>query len=444
MSLSSIVNITISSNSRGVSRKSFGVPLVIGQHAAWPELYREYSLGTALSSLVTDGIVVGSPIYKQVESLASNTPKPEKVIVGRLAASYSQIFKLTVKAAVETGTVYSFDLRAPNGGAVTTISYTAVALDTPTLVGAALNALVTAVSGLTSTATAGVLTVKVDDDNKMWQVEGLDVRLMGFEDTTADSSLVTNLTSIQAAYPDFYGVLLADCQSKARITALAAWAETQEVIFGATSFDTENLTTGTTTSVMYALNAAKYFRTFVIYSGDQTKRAAACWIGSRFAIAPGASTWAYKALSGVTRDKLTDAQIAAIKASSGNYYVEIAGVSVTLDGKTAAGEWIDVIRGRDWLKVRMQERVFGDLVNSPKIPYTNKGAGVIATDVEAQLAEGVGATYLSDTPEPFVTYPDVSTVSTANKNARLLPDVYFEATLAGAIHAVTIAGNILS
>ena len=55
MSLESIVQVTITSNSRGISRKGFGIPLVVAQHSVWAERYRVYNLGTALDDMVNEG-----------------------------------------------------------------------------------------------------------------------------------------------------------------------------------------------------------------------------------------------------------------------------------------------------------------------------------------------------------------------------------------------------
>ena len=114
----------------------------------------------------------------------------------------------------------------------------------------------------------------------------------------------------------------------------------------------------------------------------------------------------------------------------------------------ASGEFIDVIRGRDWLTARLRERIFGLLINARKVPFTNAGIDQVTSEVSAQLTEGIGAGYLSpDNLEgqdvPFVvTAPTAQEVSKADKIARLLPNVAFEATLAGAIHAVQINGSI--
>lgn len=440
MSLEEIVNVTITTNGRGVSRKSFGVPMVVGPHSHFVELAREYNLSTALASMVSDGFSVYDPIYKAVAALARNTPKPTKVIVGKLTTSYDQTFDLTVLPITAVGgEVFAFEIVHPDG-TVTSISYSATAAQDEDAIATAVAALVDAITGLTASATLNVISVAADNSDEQWFVRELDTNLVEFLETTPDSSLAANVTAISAVNDDWYGLINATPQSKARSLALAAHVETQEKILGVTTFDTDCGDQASTTDIMYALNAAQYFRTYCIYSESQGDHAAAVWMGNRFPFDPGSSTWAYKPLSGVTVDSLSAGFVSAVKAKSGNVYTTFAGLPVTEEGKMAAGEWIDVIRGRDWLVARIRERVFGLLANAPKVPFTDPGIDQVKAQVAAQLQEGIGNLYLAASPEPIVTAPLAADVSDANKTARLLPDVAFEATLAGAIHATNISG----
>lgn len=440
MSLESIVSVTISSNSRGVSRKSFGTALVLGYHTAWLQRYKVYNLGTALADIVADGIPVNSPIYRRVASLASNTPKPSKVVIGRLLTAPTHKGSITVvTGSVETGKVYSFTVTSP-AGLATQVSYTAQSGDTPALVAAALSAILDALTGIQSTTVAAAINWQADNAGQIWLFSGMSRDLLTYEDTTADTALATDLGVITTQYPDWYGVILADAPSKPRVIALAGAVETMERIQLTVSHDSNNLDPAATTCLFAALKAAQYFRTAAIYSADQTRDAAATWVGNRFPFDPGSSTWAYKPLSGVTVDVLTAGEQAAAAGFNGNIYVEIAGAAVTLDGKTAAGEWIDVIIFRDWLVATIRERVFLLLINNPKIPYTDAGVQLITSTIQAVLTEGIAKNGLASTPAPFVTAPAVSEVSDADKIDRVLPDVYFEATLAGAIHKLRING----
>jgi hypothetical protein len=446
MALSDIVNVVITSNSRGVSRASFGVPMVVGYHTNWYDTTRLYSLGSFKADMVADGFTVYDPIFRAVQALASSSPKVKNAVVGRLTTAYTQQFTLTMQtAATEEGKVIEFTVISPDG-TETDISYTVLAGATTTTVATAVAALLNAITDLTAAGAVAVITCDADNTGEMFYVTGYDNTLFDFEDTTADSSLSTEITAINAAYPNTYGLILADPNSKARVSAIAANYETEEKIFGYTTAETACGDVASTTDVMYTLKAADYFRTYGIYSEDQDGYAAAAWMGSRFPYDAGSQTWAYKGLSGVTVDTLTSAFTAAIAGKNGNYYTTDGGLNTTKDGKMASGEWIDAIRGKDWLTARLKERIFGLLANAPKVPFTQKGAESIGAAVDAQLKEGIGQGYLAADPEPIVTVPDVtdtSEVSEANKIARTLPGVSFEATLAGAIHIVDPLNGVL-
>lgn len=451
--LEAIVNITISSAGRGVSRKGFGIPLVIAKHGNFAPLFKEYNLATALSDMVTDGFSTYDPAYRAVNAIARNTPKPLKVIVGKLLTDFDHEFDIEVKTITALGgELYAFDVISPDG-TVTAISYTASPADTQDIIAAALQTQINAIADLTATVATNTVSASADNSNEMFHVIGLDEKILDFLDTTADSNLAAELGNIAAQNKDWYGLVCADPQSAARITALANYVETQERIFFATTHDTACGDAVSTTDIAYLLNAAQLFRTSLIYSGYQGYHAGATWLGNGFPYSPGAQTWAFKPLSGVVFDDLASGFMTALDGKKCNYYVEIAGLPCTNGGEAtggtmASGEYIDVIRGRDWLVARMRERIFGLLVNARKVPYTSGGIDQVTGEVEAQLNEGITATYLSpDVPDgqdkPYiVTAPAIADIAAADKIARLLPDVYFEAGLAGAIHATRINGVI--
>lgn len=442
MSLESIVNVTIQPNARGVTRSSFGIEMVVGKHDAWAERYREYTSATALADLVSDGIAATTQIYKAVRSYISQTPRAEKVVVGRLIDDYDYESDLTVQspvAAPTVGEVYGFDVRSPDG-TVTAVAYTVQVADTYADVATAVAALVNAITDITSSALVNVISNAADNSNETFQFEGIDESQFHYLDTTVDSTLATEVGQIDVIYPDWYGLVLADCPSNARITALAAYAETVEKIFGAVSHDHENGATGTSSAVMYDLNAADYFRTYTIFSNDQNSHAGAGWMGTLFPLDAGSATWKFKSISGTLVDTLTTTFRSNVLGLNGNTYTTIAGLPTTENGTMASGEWIDVVRGRDWFVAEVRANVFGVLRNAAKVPYTDKGVALITKEVRAAQTAGVGRTFLAADPAPFVTAPLVADVSAANKVARILPDVYFEQTLAGAIHAVTLYG----
>ena len=68
-----------------------------------------------------------------------------------------------------------------------------------------------------------------------------------------------------------------------------------------------------------------------------------------------------------------------LELNDGNHYTVTGGVNITLQGTMCSGRFIDITRGIDFIQARMQEALFGQLVNTDKIPFTNIGVGGIET-----------------------------------------------------------------
>jgi hypothetical protein len=118
----------------------------------------------------------------------------------------------------------------------------------------------------------------------------------------------------------------------------------------------------------------------------------AAWAGRMLPTDPGSQTWAHKRLIGVESANLSTAQRTNLFAKKGNLLSTIAGLSNTRYGTMASGEFIDIIRGIDWLVQRMREDIFRAFVNTGKIPYTGAGIAAIENIVRARLriAQGIG------------------------------------------------------
>ena len=103
----------------------------------------------------------------------------------------------------------------------------------------------------------------------------------------------------------------------------------------------------------------------------------------------GSETWAYKTLAGVFPLVLSKARQRTLEDRHINWYTTIAGKSSTMLGQVMAGEWIDVIRFRDWLQNDMQVRIANLFFRSPKILYTDSGIALVHNQMIASLKEGV-------------------------------------------------------
>lgn len=165
----------------------------------------------------------------------------------------------------------------------------------------------------------------------------------------------------------------------------------------------------------------------------------------------GEESWALQSLAAVTPSNISSTFINKLGAANISYIITIASKNVTMGGKTNGGEWIDVIRFRDWLQNDMQVRVVNLLIVNPKIPYTDNGIALVENQMLASLKDGqkyggIAPTEYDADNNPVQGYvtsvPLASELTSSQKNSRVLTDCKFSARLSGAIHLVEISGSL--
>ena len=221
---------------------------------------------------------------------------------------------------------------------------------------------------------------------------------------------------------------------KEQVVEVIQWTETQNKICGYIDNDPD----------APVVQPGLYFRSFPLFAketADQPDHEVPVenQYGMAVAIAAkamhyhaGEETWALKQL-----------------AANITYLTTVASKNLTQGGKTNAGEWIDVIRFRDWLQNDMQVRVVNLLVVNPKIPYTDGGIGLVDNQMLASLKDGQKYGGIAPTeydadgnanPGYVTSVPLASELTSVQKASRVLSDCRFSARLAGAIHVVNISG----
>lgn len=254
------------------------------------------------------------------------------------------------------------------------------------------------------------------------------------------------LEEIKGEDNDWYGIVLVD-RTEDAIKEVAAWAEEKNKLF-LVSFDA---TTEDGKAMAEFLEQKQYFRT-AWWQHAYTDEYIEAAIGARcFSVIPGGETWANKRLNGVSYDKLTETQYVAVTKLNGNTFEKFRNVAITQNGKVAAGEWIDVIRFRDWLVDFIKTEEFATLINNEKLPYTDGGITIVATTLEKCLQRGQENGGIA--PLEFdefnnknygykITVPKASQITANEKASRVLRGLKFVARLAGAIHAIEIVGAL--
>ena len=268
-----------------------------------------------------------------------------------------------------------------------------------------------------------------------------------YTETVAASSITEGLGEAVNHNNDWYVLSIAS-RDAVEIEKVSDWVQAQgsanPKLFFAQSSDAGILDSGVDTDIASVLQAKAAFRTSIWFHADDSEYLDGGVVGGQLPSDPGSITWAYKSVSGVTVDALTDGQKSAAHAKACNTYDVVANTNITEEGKVSDSpfEWIDVIRGVDWIQVNMAADLFTLLVNLPKIPYTNKGIGVIYGAVLNVLTRAVTMGILSTDVAPTVSVPKAENVSLADKGNRVLNGVTFNGVLAGAVQKINVAGVV--
>ena len=237
-----------------------------------------------------------------------------------------------------------------------------------------------------------------------------------------------------------------------RVLDIAAWIEAHEKIFVTTLSDADNTTAPPTdsTSVAHLLMSGNFFRTAWWWTPDKMNFIDVAITAKSFTKYPGQETWANQRLSGVTSTFLSETLFNNISKKNGNTFEPFRNISITQVGRVAGGEWIDVIRFRDWLCEEIKIRIFQQMVDN-RIPYTDPGIAIIRSRLQQALDFGVSRGGIAPpevdvegnlVPSYTIQVPLSMTISSNDKANRILRDVYFTARLAGAIHVVQIQGTL--
>lgn len=447
MALQDIVNVIITRVTTTVSRIGFGTPLITGFHTVFAERAKVFS---SVADIAAEGFadasptsgVIADPILTAARAIFSQDPSPNRVVIGRNANKPAHSETLTI-ASVVADTAYSVVV---NGNTATfTSDATPLASEISTGLTAAIDALpggandqFDAVDGAGTIA----LTAGTNAAAGVFELTVVDRALITRKNDSSDPGVGADLTAIQVANNDFFAVVPTS-QSEAEINALATSVEaitTPKRLLLVASAD-DDILTNTSGNIADDLNPGQT-RTALMYHSKPHTSPNGAWGGKLLPKDPGSVTWAFKTLAGIDPDTLTTGEITNIEVNKANHYTAVAGVAITQQGTVSSGEFIDIQRFISFIETRLQENVFARLAAVDKIPFTDPGIAIIEAEVRAVLQLGIAQGGFAASPEPTVTVPRAADVSLIDKANRTLPDIKFTATLAGAIHAVTINGVV--
>lgn len=441
-----IVNVAISLNTTAIKEQNFSDVLVLGAHAL--DINRILVI-TEASELLDLGIDQADPLYIAVRDAFKQIPAVPRIFVGRRHVETSRVtvtrasvaeYTITMKWRAADGTVQTADAK-----------FTGLADSTPTTIAAGLvDAITASAAPVEATAVGAEVSITANDAETAVAV-AIQGNLSLAIPTSAETPTAA-LTACRRENADWYGVALAS-RVEADVLDAAEWVESNGCLFGVSSAQAGIIDAAVDTDIASKCQQKQYFRTHVWYHGQAASEALeSAVMANRFTYYPGGETWANTRLSGVTYDNLSEGQALAAHAKNANTFEQMRNFAITQNGKVAAGEWIDVIRGRDWLAEQVKINVATQLINADgKVPFTDDGIQIIVNGVRQALmlgqARGLIAPDEIDSagrkiPGFVISAPRSMDISANDKANRILRDLKFSARLAGAIHVAEIKGNL--
>lgn len=440
MPLSDHVQITITQQTVGVARPGFGIPLILSANAAWStDKVRSY---TSIAGVAGD-FAAGTPEYRAAAAMFAQTPYPQTIKIGKASASAPTMLYTVAIATVANSTPYNITVTLPNN-TVTNVSITSGGSATNDAIVSSLVTALNAVSGANytaaSTGTSGSHTITITGNAAgNWFAVAGDPNYLTFACTHTQSGVATDLTNINNADSNWY-CLITLYNSHDYVAAAAGWVESNGKIYIADNNDSAEVTAGT--GCLTNLNSNSYTRSAGIWHSNPGEMIAAAWAGNCLPLDPGSETWKFKSLAGISADVLTATWRSNLVTNKINCYQTVAGVNITAEGTMAYGGFIDTKRFIDWLTSDISAGVYQVLINNTKVPYTDLGVTMIEAAIRKSLQTGINRGGIAQTPAPVVSAPLVANIDSTNRANRILPNVNFSATLAGAVHDVQITGVV--
>jgi len=401
--MSDVVTVTILDQTKPISKKGFGLPLVFD-----PTQEVEYKEVEGTDGLTT--LTSGDMAYDMISRIFEQEPSPDEVaVLGENIDEGESVSAWSSETSYTTG-----DLVKPTSENENGRYYEATADGT---------------SGSDEPDWPTTDEATVTDGGVTWQETGF-------------TSIQDALDYHNIEHGDFYFMNLAD-RTQSRIEETASWAGANEKLF-----ITQPDISSTITEIETLAGNINSSRTGIFAhdggsSGEDDYLDAAI-TGRMAPTDPGSATWKFKSLNGVASSTYKNTEVNTLLDANVNTYVTTMGVTMTNEGKETSGGFLDIQRGKDWLAARIEEAIFFLLYNSEKVSYDDPGIAQVVSKLKGVLKRGVRQDVIATNTEGIglwtISAPSRSEIADNDIANRLLPDINFTAKVAGAVHNVEVEG----
>jgi hypothetical protein len=446
MAYTDIVQVAITLNTTTLTEQGFGTVSFLAETRVFPERTKLYD---SVASMLNDGFVDGENAILAATSAFSNSPRVPQILIGRRNSSFS-----ANPTSVSAGDTYILD-----------ITVDGVAYNFPETGHAdaqgVCDAWVIAMGGtvnvddVVDVATAGtgssaVLQITPKDTSSFFDVE---VGAGSTQEITtsffSDETPLETLTAMSEENDDYYFVTAED-HSASYVADMASAVESLSKIYFMSTNEVDNvgayIDNGTDSTILGLLKENNRLRTAGMFHHEANSIfPELAWVGLNAPYDAGSITWANVQPSISASEhttlgrRLNATEKNNLNLRIANYADYDAGVTFMRTGRTSKNEWIDSVRGVDWLTQRISTDMKGLLLNQQggKVPYTNVGRALVYNTLDSSLQQGVNRVFIDSYT---ISVPLLTDISDNDKNSRILSGVTFTGILSGAIHEIEIQG----
>lgn len=261
--------------------------------------------------------------------------------------------------------------------------------------------------------------------------------------TTANEGLPEDIVDLLSQRTDFYAIMEVSHDDNDALAG-ARYVETLQK-FAMWQSNAANIVTNATTDVLSIMQDEALIRSAVVYNTNDDQFIDGAWLGRLLPTDVGSNNWAYKQLRSVVGDEIDTTEELNLIAKNGNWYelFSALGNSSTRQGITPGGQYIDIIRGRDWLDANLQIDIYDAQRANEKIAYTNEGLQILGAVVRGRL-EDAADQGLIDRSTIVVNVPTRAQQSASDISRRHVDNITWSATLTGAVNSVEVTGTLVA
>ena len=443
---SPIVEINIGLNTVASTREGFGIPLNMSYHNAWEDSYRVYG---SIAGVAED-FDVQSSTYKSASVMFAQTPTVVQYIIGRLETAPLLSIEGLAEGVTYDITMETFldGVSTQTGSASITVTVGMTELTVLEQIEVALGTTITGLQASFSGGAPATDFMSLDHATETLVITAKTDNLI----VSGGASVLNAQDPVQAVQDlmdfnsDWY-FLTHDADSTHAIEIAEYIEGTKKMFFcNLRTADEYGAIDPALPTIGEELMALNLDRTVTFHNQGEATPANG-WIGYNAPYDAGSVTWANNTLNALeaskttTGGKLSATMKTNLLARNINYIDSDAGIDFTRTGINVNGEWIDTIRGRDWLAMEMERSLIDLLVNQKggKVKFTDAGINQVRSVMEGVLTQGVTNDFL----ESYTTsFPRAIDIPFAEKQSRVLSGISFVGYLAGAIHEVTVEGSL--